>query len=418
METSILDHRSAINELFEYTRRNSINICKPLELEDYNLQGMPDASPPKWHLAHTTWFFETFILQNFLDSYKPWHEGFAHLFNSYYETVGRPFNRPQRGILSRPNLATVFNYRQHVDGLMQDLLQSSHKQLDRIIELTLLGIHHEQQHQELILMDIKYSLSCNPLLPEYQKQNLSISADPSQIQWLDIPQGVFKVGHQNQHFCFDNETPRHSVYLPGGRIASRLVTNSEYVEFIEDGGYERVDLWLSEGWSFIKDEKLKQPLYWMKEGPSWCEYTLHGQQELDPFRPVSHVSLYEADAYARWSGGRLPTEFEWEVAAEQYATDTPDQNIASHQLNKPKNADNWLYNLWQWTSSSYAPYPGYKPAPGAIGEYNGKFMCNQYVLRGGCYATPLGHLRSSYRNFFPASSRWMFSGIRVAKDPQ
>lgn len=416
MKTSILDHRSAINEIFLSARRHSIDICKPLAMEDYNLQGMPDTSPPKWHLAHTTWFFETFILQKYLKDYRPWHVGFDHLFNSYYKTVGRHFNRPQRGLLSRPSLDTIFEYRQHVDRLMVELLQGDHSQKEEIVALTVLGIHHEQQHQELILMDVKYSFSCNPLLPEYQKQNWERSVNPNPLEWLDIPEGLFDVGHKGEGFCFDNETPSHKTYLPRGLIANRLVTNGEYAAFIADGGYETVSLWLSEGWDYIKAGSMKHPIYWMGANDSWFEFTLQGRQELNPFRPVSHLSYFEADAYARWAGCRLPTEFEWEIAAGDYGTAPVSENTSQGPLYLTSQQNDWLHCLWQWTSSSYAPYPGYKPAPGAIGEYNGKFMCNQYVLRGGSFATPMGHLRLSYRNFFPASSCWMFSGLRLAKD--
>jgi ergothioneine biosynthesis protein EgtB len=384
---------------FEQLRQRSVHLAEPLSAEDCGAQSMPDASPVKWHLAHTTWFFETFILEPREQGFRPFHPAFRVLFNSYYNGVGDRHPRPQRGLLTRPALDEVLAWRRDVDARIVSLLQvvPRDRELTALIEL---GMHHEQQHQELILTDLKHLLAQNPLAPAYLDSALPAAGPAGPMAWLDFDGGLAEIGHGGAGFCFDNELPRHSEYVAPFQLASRLVTNGEYLEFVDAGGYRDPGLWLSEGWDRVCTGELAHPLYWKKEDGGWTEFTLHGRQELDLARPVTHVSLYEADAYARWRGARLPHEAEWELAARAAGSDGLAQMFGE---------------CWQWTASSYAPYPGYAPAPGALGEYNGKFMVNQYVLRGSSCATPPGHARASYRNFFPAGARWQFSGIRLAR---
>ena len=373
-------------------------------------------APPKWHLAHTTWFFEVFVLKHALRSYQAFHPSYEYLFNSYYEGVGSRHPRPERGFLSRPLVSEIYDYRKCVDEAVHTLLESApDEETLRRIEL---GAHHEQQHQELILTDLKCNLGRNPLHPVYREQISSHAASNFEpTAYTTHREGMHEVGaklHENP-FCFDNELPRHQVWLGDFEIANRLVTNQEYFEFIEEDGYETASLWLSDGWAEKQHRHWQAPEYWFINDGQWFEYTLHGVAPIDPNAPVCHVSYYEADAYARWAKARLPTEFEWEAAADaepvgQTGTFADDD----HFHPQPQDAA-MCGDCWQWTSSSYAPYPGYQPLDGALGEYNGKFMANQYVLRGGSCATPHDHFRHSYRNFFYSKDRWQFTGIRLAK---
>lgn len=397
---------------FQTVRQRSLHLAEPLSSEDCCAQSMPDASPIKWHLAHTTWFFETFVLEAWEDAFRPFHPAFRVLFNSYYNGVGAKHPRPQRGLLTRPSLDEVRAYRRDVDARMTRLLgeRGADARLAGLVEL---GLQHEQQHQELMLTDLKHLLAQNPLFPAYASDPLGTEAPPAPMEWIACAGGLAEFGFDGRGFCFDNELPRHRAYLAPFELASRLVSNAEYREFVEVGGYRDPSLWLAEGWDKVASGELAGPLYWHRdEEGAWHEFTLHGLLPLDPARPATHLSLYEADAYARWRGARLPTEFEWEFAARQ-------ASIEAGRLHPGAAAGSGLRQMfgacWQWTSSSYAPYPGYAPAPGAIGEYNGKFMVNQYVLRGSSCATPHGHARASYRNFFPAGARWQFTGIRLAR---
>ncbi|MFC5480984.1 ergothioneine biosynthesis protein EgtB [Massilia suwonensis] len=397
---------------FQAVRQRSLHLAAPLSNEDCCAQSMPDASPIKWHLAHTTWFFETFILEARERDFRPFHSAFRVLFNSYYNGVGAKHPRAQRGLLTRPSLDEVKAYRADVDARMLRLLEAEGGDA-ALAALVTLGLQHEQQHQELMLTDVKHLLAQNPIAPGYDGEGMAPDSPPGPLAFIDFDGGLVEIGFDGRGFCFDNELPRHRSYVAPFALASRLVTNGEYAAFIEAGGYRDPALWLAEGWDRVASGELAAPLYWRRqEDNSWREFTLHGEVPLDPARPVTHLSLYEADAYARWCGARLPTEAEWEFAARL-------ASIEAGRLHPEAAAGQGLTQMfgacWQWTSSSYAPYPGYAPAPGAIGEYNGKFMVNQYVLRGSSCATPGGHARASYRNFFPAYARWQFTGIRLAR---
>ena len=413
MLSIIATHTPLLLDRYQQVRQVSEKICQPLALEDYTIQSMPDVSPPKWHLAHTTWFFETFLLLPYLPGYTVFHPQFGYLFNSYYEAVGARYPRHQRGLLSRPTVAEVYRYRAHVDRAMMELLCSvEHPDL---ADLLILGLHHEQQHQELLLTDIKHILALNPLHPIYRDDLQPPTFTDSTFQWLKYSGGLYSIGHQGDEFAFDNESPRHQTYLQDYKLGNRLVTNGEYLEFIQTGGYQEAKYWLAEGWATVQAHQWRSPLYWELIDNDWYVMTLGGLQRVDERKPVCHVSFHEADAYATWKGKRLPTEAEWEIATldlpqignfldSDYLDPTPANNL-HHQF---------FGDVWEWTQSAYLPYPGFQIADGAIGEYNGKFMCNQMVLRGGSCLTSIDHIRPTYRNFFPPSTRWQFSGIRLA----
>jgi ergothioneine biosynthesis protein EgtB len=400
-----------LQRAYDAVRQRSLRLAEPLSGEDCCAQSMPDASPIKWHLAHTTWFFETFILEAREAHFAPFHPAFRVLFNSYYNGIGARHPRPARGLLTRPALPEVLAYRAGIDRRVAALL-AAHEGDAALAALVELGLQHEQQHQELMLTDLKHLLAQNPLYPAYAAQAPSPPGQAAPLAWRAFEGGLCAIGHDGAGFCFDNELPRHRTYVAPFELASRLATNGEYLEFIEAGGYRDPALWLSEGWDRVCAGELAQPLYWVRRDGAWHEFTLHGLLPLDPARPVTHISLYEADAFARWRGARLPTEAEWELAAQGLPVDAGALHPAAVGA---AGLAQMFGQCWQWTTSSYAPYPGFAPAAGAIGEYNGKFMVNQYVLRGSSCATPAGHARASYRNFFPAGARWQFTGIRLAR---
>lgn len=376
---------------FQAVRSRSEELAAPLSAEDQTVQSMPDASPTKWHLAHTTWFFETFVLRPYASGYRIFDPAYEYLFNSYYEAVGPRHPRPQRGLITRPGVEEVLAYRRHVTTAMLDFLRREHQAHD-LVEL---GLHHEQQHQELILMDIKHALSMNPLRPAYRTAPTRKAQAVQAMGWREFEGGLVETGHDGQGFAFDNEGPRHRCWLDAFAMAIRPVNCGEYLGFIEDGGYRRPEFWLSAGWDCVKQRGWEAPLYWEKKDGAWHVFTLSGLEPVDATRPVCHVSAFEAAAFAKWSGKRLPREAEWEIASA---------------------AVEGIGEVWEWTASPYVAYPGYREPAGAVGEYNGKFMSSQMVLRGGCTATPAGHVRPTYRNFFPPDARWMFGGIRLAED--
>ena len=399
------------------TRSLTEDLAGPLSAEDQTVQSMPDVSPTKWHRGHTSWFFETFLLVPGLAGYRQFHPDYGYLFNSYYQAVGAQYPRQERGLVSRPGIQEITDYRVHVDRAMGSLLER--RLDDPTASLVELGIQHEQQHQELLLMDIKHVLSRNPMLPAYDRIELSPPSVPGSTTWTSHPGGICLLGHEGQGFGFDNEFPRHRVYVEPFALADRPVTCGEWLAFLEDGGYRRPELWLSDGWATVRTEGWECPLYWSRADGAWREFTLGGPIPLNPAQPVCHLSYYEADAFARWAGNRLPTEAEWEVAA---AGRPAGGNLLDRSVLHPSPvavsaADASPFgDVWQWTSSAYSPYPGFEIPAGAVGEYNGKFMVNQYVLRGGSCVTPPDHIRTSYRNFFPASARWVFAGLRLARD--
>jgi ergothioneine biosynthesis protein EgtB len=407
--------------------RNFTNaLCANLEPEDFVVQSMPDVSPTKWHLAHTTWFFETFILKKFVAGYHADVPEYAYLFNSYYNAAGDMHRRDLRGLISRPTVREAQRYRSSVDAHMDNLLSDADENLiDEIEPLLVLGIHHEQQHQELLITDIKHVFAQNPLYPVFRERKIDI-ASPKRppMHFVDFAEATVQIGHDENGFAYDNEGPRHRALVSAFLLASRPVTNGEYLQFIEDDGYARAEIWLSLGWMTVNEQRWQAPLYWVQRDGAWWNFTLSGFRPVDESEPVTHVSYFEADAYTNWAGARLPTEFEWEHAA----SDCPiEGNFVENEAFHPepaaasvkaRNLDQMFGNVWEWTRSAYSPYPGYRAAPGALGEYNGKFMCNQYVLRGGSCATSRTHIRRTYRNFFQPEKRWQFTGIRLARDPQ
>jgi ergothioneine biosynthesis protein EgtB len=404
---------------YRQVRATTEGLAAPLTPEDCAIQSMPDASPVKWHMAHTSWFFETFVLARVGRAFRPFDPSFAYLFNSYYDAVGDRLPRSQRGLLSRPTLSDVYRYRAHIDDQMLELLESEGFSSPNAATVEL-GLHHEQQHQELLLTDIKHAFASNPLRPTYRERSRQTVPAVGPPFWVTFPEGLYGQGHDGDGFAFDNETPRHQVWQPAFQLASRLVTNGDYLAFMEAGGYERPEFWLADGWEACSGQRWQAPLYWERQQQSWWLMTLAGMQPVNEAEPVCHVSFFEADAFARWAGARLPTEAEWEVAA---ASQTMAGNFLESGLLQPVVAPpsdapirQLLGDVWEWTMSAYLPYPGYRPLPGALGEYNGKFMCNQMVLRGGSCVTPAAHIRPSYRNFFPPKTRWQFTGIRLAKD--
>ena len=412
---------NALAARFAEVRGTSLALAEGLSDADQTVQSMPDASPTKWHLAHTTWFFETFVLAPHRSGYRAYDPRFAYLFNSYYEQAGPRHPRPQRGMLTRPSAAEVVAYRHHVDEAMAELLDAADALPPAVADLIELGLHHEQQHQELLLTDLLHLLAQNPLRPAYRPTpTATASAGPNALAWHAYDGGIHAIGHDGEGFAYDCESPRHEVLVQAFRLASRAVTNREWCDFIADGGYRTAPLWLSDGWATVNREGWQAPLYWENRDGTWWSMTLHGMRPVDADAPVCHVSYYEADAFAHWAGKRLPTEAEWEIAASSLP-------VAGNTLGRgalrplpaadAKGAPAQMFgDVWEWTGSAYGPYPGFRTAEGAVGEYNGKFMCGQYVLRGGSCATPEGHMRHSYRNFFYPHQRWQFMGLRLAED--
>jgi ergothioneine biosynthesis protein EgtB len=424
--------RTELAEDFCRVRSRSLALCAPLTPEDMMVQSSADASPVKWHLAHTTWFFETFVLREFVPGYRPFHADFVWLFNSYYNAVSAQPEKRLRSSFSRPTAEEILAYRHYVDSAVEELASGEPPEDARV--RIILGLNHEQQHQELLLTDIKHAFWSNPLHPVYAPGKIAAKSTASPLRWVEFAGGLVEIGHQGNNFCFDNETPRHRMFLEPFRLASRLVTCAEYLRFMEDGGYARPELWLSEGWSTVQSEGWAAPLYWRRDDAHspWQVFTMRGMAALDDMMmtPICHISYFEADAFARWSGKRLPTEAEWEIAAvspqlpstgrHAAPSNAVSGNLMESEVFYPLPAEaasqmeQVFGDVWEWTASAYLPYPGYHPLPGALGEYNGKFMCNQMVLRGGSVATPASHIRAAYRNFFPPATRWQFSGVRLA----
>jgi len=410
---------------FREVRATTEMLCSPLETEDYVAQSMPDASPAKWHLAHSSWFFETFVLKPASADHAVSPGSYAYLFNSYYNALGERIARGNRGLLSRPTVAEVYEYRRRVDEQTLGLLDAADEPaLRRLVPLMVLGLNHEQQHQELILTDVKHLFGSNPVKPAYRSRVTPPSPSAPAVSWVSYPGGLAMIGFDGEGFAFDNETPRHREFTEPFALGSRLVTNAEYLAFIDDHGYDRPEFWLSDGWNARQAQGWTSPLYWEKILGGWQTMSLAGVHALDPSEPVCHVSYYEADAYARWAGARLATEAEWETAATAVPISGNFQDEGTYHPRpaapaRGRDSSTVLQlfgDVWEWTASPYTPYPGYRPASGALGEYNGKFMCNQMVLRGGSCATPRSHVRATYRNFFPPEARWQFSGIRLASD--
>ncbi|MGZ4955049.1 MAG: ergothioneine biosynthesis protein EgtB [Methylobacter sp.] len=407
--------RQELIDLYQRVRVKSAEICLRLRVDDYQIQSTMETSPPKWHLAHVTWFFETFVLKEFIPGYLPFNTAYNYLFNSYYQTIGDMHPRAKRDVLSRPTVEEIYRYRLDIDEKMAELLtklDESHWQA--IVSRVQLGLNHEQQHQELLFMDIKHNLWANPLRPAYLDPRSLNTASFVDLAWENRKQGLVKVGLDNDGFAFDNERPNHKVWLEAHKLGTRLITNAEFLGFMEDGGYQRPELWLSDGWRHIKKHQWRSPLYWENRDGKWHEFTLYGLETLNPSVPVSHISYYEADAFASWAGKRLPLEAELETKL----LELPIQgHFSDSGIYHPQTGMGQHYgSLWEWTGSPYIRYPGFKPLPGSIGEYNGKFMCNQWVLRGGSCVTPLNHIRPTYRNFFYPHDRWQFAGIRLAED--
>jgi ergothioneine biosynthesis protein EgtB len=410
-----------IKDRYIQIRQKTESICEPLLPEDFVAQPVVDVSPPKWHLGHTTWFFEEFVLKQFSEIYTPFNPDYCYIFNSYYESVGERIQRNSRGNLTRPPLKEIYDYRTYVNEKLTEAIQKGNLP-QKALELIELGLHHEQQHQELLITDIKYIFSCNPLLPIYKQSNSpTMSVESKPVNFLTVEEGVYSIGYRGSGFCYDNEKGVHKVFVHPFKVADRLITNGEFFEFMQDQGYQRFEFWLSEGWEWIKQNHIKSPLYWIKKGAKWHEFTMHGLREIDLNLPVTHISHFEADAYATWAGKRLLTEFEWEVAAQKYTPNLSQianlqDNMHFHPLASSSQNMQFLGDCWEWTNSAYLPYPYFQKVEGPVGEYNGKFMINQMVLRGGSCATPSNHIRHTYRNFFHPHLRWQFTGIRLAEN--
>ncbi len=422
MPKTSMPRRERLMSDYSDLRATTMALCDPLEPEDMVVQTMPDVSPTKWHLAHVTWFFETFVLDRSGRPYAPFNPGYHQLFNSYYQSQGKPFPRAERGFLSRPTVDDVRAYREHVDSAMLELISdSSDAVIERVASVVEVGLHHEQQHQELMLMDVKHVLAKNPLRPAYQSKPSLVNTSVPSMQWCSSTGDAVRIGNKTAEFSFDNEGPEHEVLVHPFELASRLVTVGEYLSFMAEGGYERPELWLADGWELVQRENWRSPLYWEESEDGWRVMTLTGLRPVDPGEPVCHVSYYEADAFATWAGLRLPTEFEWEYAAKGRSiagtfleSETFHPQSIGH-LGEAAEPAQLFGDVWEWTSSAYAPYPGYRPFAGNLGEYNGKFMANQMVLRGGSCVSPKSHLRETYRNFYYPQQRWMFAGIRLAR---
>lgn len=419
-QPAVASERCELLDAYIRVRAASEQICAPLYVEDYGIQTIPEVSPPKWHLAHVSWFYETFILKVFQSGYRDFHPDFGYLFNSYYQQVGKMHPRSERGLISRPTVAEVRSYRQAIDEAMSTLISTApSQQWPEILRRLTIGLNHEQQHQELLLTDIKHILAYNPMRPAYRHDLKMPDSSRCSLQYVGFDGGLKQAGHEGDGFAYDNESPRHQVWLDDYGLANRLVTNGEYLEFIEDEGYERSELWLSDGWFQVQKQRWNAPLYWEIHDGQWQQMSLRGLQPMQEHTPVSHISYYEADAFARWAGQRLPTEAEWENAALGLE---PLGNFRDRDVLEPEAASEgegllqMFGDCWEWTSSAYSAYPGYRADEGALGEYNGKFMSSQFVLRGGSCVTPEGHIRSTYRNFFYPQERWQFKGLRLAQD--
>lgn len=426
MNTSqeVIFELETLKSQYDQVRNQTLHICEPLKTEDYVVQPIGDVSPPKWHLGHTTWFFESFILEPFKKDYKLFHADFSFVFNSYYESFGSRVIRTNRGNLTRPSVEEILEYRKYVDAAMGEFLEGEIP--EKAVEILTLGLQHEQQHQELLIYDIKYILGNNPLFPSYHQhsppsKNGMIGKEIGREEYVTIEEGIYEIGQGGKEFCFDNEMGKHKVFLHAFQVQNRLVTNGEYMEFIKQGGYADFRYWLSDGWEWVKSNQVQAPLYWHLIDEKWQNYTLKGLRKVDPLAPVTHISFYEADAFANWKGKRLLTEFEWEIACKKLSPDVPKEaNFMESDGFEPapRHSDNMQFygDAWEWTSSAYRPYPFFKTAEGALGEYNGKFMINQMVLRGGSSATPRNHIRPTYRNFFQPHLRWQITGLRLAQD--
>ncbi|MEE8404139.1 MAG: ergothioneine biosynthesis protein EgtB [candidate division Zixibacteria bacterium] len=418
--------RDSLSDCYSRIRAKSVELCEPLVTEDYVIQSIEDVSPPKWHLGHITWFFEQVILETFVPDYEAFNKEYYFVFNSYYNSFGDRVMRTSRGTVSRPTVEEVYQYRRDIDTKMNDLFQSiDKKKLQEMAELVVLGLNHEQQHQELLLTDIKHNFAANPLQLIYKKtENGTKSAEPITAEFIDFDEGLHTIGNARAGFSWDNERPGHKVYVNKFKLMNRLVTCGEFLQFIEDGGYKKAALWLSDGWDKINNENWEQPLYWLKKEGLWFVWSLSGLRLLNPAEPVCHLSYYEADAYANWSGDRLPTEAEWEMAALKTCQESKQGNFMEsgtfHPMPASANGGSKLKQMmgdvWEWTASAYLPYPGYPRYPGPLGEYNGKFMSDQMVLRGGSCVTSRDHIRITYRNFFQCDKRWQMTGMRLAKD--
>jgi len=424
MQVTTTDRLTGLTEKFNQVRSRTEQLVAPLTPEDTVAQPVIDVSPPKWHMGHTTWFFEEFILSEYVPGYQRFHPRYAYLFNSYYEGAGERINRAFRGNMTRPTKAQILRYRQHVDQAMQAYLtDDSREKSERELYVLEVGLSHEEQHQELMVYDIKYILGHNPLWPEYLEQGYETApaGEPGSAQWLEVDEGIYAIGFEGERFHFDNEDVKHRVFLESYRLMDRLVTTGEFLEFVQAGGYQDYRYWLEEGWRWVQDQQIDTPFYWVQVEGEWMQFTHHGLRPLDWSAPMTHVSFYEVDAFAKWKGKRLPTEFEWETAARLYAPEPPaEANFLDDRHFRPlprRNGNQQFWgDVWEWTNSAYLPYPRYHAEASTLGEYNGKFMVNQMVLRGGSCATPQAHIRLTYRNFFHPHLQWLFSGFRLAEN--